>query len=138
MSGSASDYADLKLLELLVGKTAFAKVDPMFLALCTTLPTVTSTGATLVEANYTGYARLSVAASNWGAAALVGGLPTISNTGVLTFAYTSGSSTIVGVALVDALTNGNVHAWASVTSKLIDGTNNPPTFQAASITLTSR
>lgn len=119
MSGSFSDYAELKVLELVVGKTAFT-TPTTYLALVTTLPTDASTGATLVEPSTTGtaYARLATS-GQWGAAAA----GAISNSGVLTFATATGAGwgAIVGFAIVDSGTvgAGNVLAWGSLTSKTI-------------------
>jgi hypothetical protein len=66
---SFSDYAENKILELIVGKTAFA-TPTAYIALVTTVPTDASTGATLVEPSTSGtaYARKSTAAGDWNAA----------------------------------------------------------------------
>jgi hypothetical protein len=118
MSGSFSDFAELKILELLVGKTAWANTT-VFLALCTTLPDDTKTGATIVEVtNANSYARLTTTGA-WGTAAA----GAIANSSALTFATATGAGwgTIVGFALVDSGTwgAGNMLAWGSLTSKTI-------------------
>ena len=48
---SFSDYAENKILELIVGKTGFT-TPTAYIALVTTLPTDASTGATLVEPSF--------------------------------------------------------------------------------------
>lgn len=128
---SFSDYAELAILEHVVGKTTFTK--PVFwLALLTTVPSDVSTGATIVEATYTGYARLEVPAASWGAAAT----GEIKNSAVLTFAEcTAGSSTIVGWAGVDSTTEGagNVLCWGTCTSTVISTTQTPATVAASGL-----
>lgn len=134
MSGSFSDYTENKVLDLLTGKAAFATPSPLYMALCTTLPTDASTGATLVEATYTGYARKQTPSTDWNASS--GGV--ISNANAITFANaTGGTSTIVGWALVDSATTGtgNVIAWGSCASTTISSTQTPATFAAGALTI---
>jgi hypothetical protein len=121
LSGSFSDYCELKILEHIVGKTSFT-MPTIWIALVTTLPTDASTGATLVEPTTAGgtlYARKSTAGSDWGTAAA----GAIANSAIITFATAAaaGWGTIVGFALVDSATAGagNVIAWGSLTSKTI-------------------
>jgi hypothetical protein len=128
---SFSDYAEGKILEHVVGRATFTK--PVFwLALLTTVPTDESTGATIVEATYTGYARLEVPEAAWGAAS--GG--EIKNDEVLTFPEcTEGSSTIVGWAGVDSTTEGagNVLCWGTATSTVISVTQSPATIATSGL-----
>lgn len=120
MSGSFSDYAELKILEHLVGKTSWT-MPSVYIALVTTLPTDASIGSTLVEPSTTGtaYARKSTAGADWGTAAA----GAISNANAITFATATGAGwgAIVGFALCDSATvaAGNVLAWGSLTSKTI-------------------
>ena len=120
MSGTLSAYAEAALLQVLVGKTAFS-TPTVYIALCTTLPTVASTGSTIVEPSGNGYTRVSTVAGNWNTA--TGSNPaTMSNSATITFptCTTATWGAIVGFALVDAATNGNVLAWGSLTSKTIN------------------
>jgi len=121
MSGSLSDYAELKFLEHMVGKTSFT-MPTVYVALVTTLPTDASTGSTLVEPSTSGtaYARKSTAGADWNAAAS----GAISNANAITFATATGAGwgTVVGFALTDNATAGagNVIGWGSLgTNKLI-------------------
>ncbi len=136
MSGSFSEYAAEAILAHAIGKTAWT-MPTTYIALCTVVPTSASTGATLTEATYTGYARLATS-GDWGAA--VAGTPsTISNSTALTFAAcTGGTSTIVGFAIVDSATTGagNVIAWGSCASTVISTTQTPPTFAIGALELT--
>ena len=117
MSGSFSDYAELKVLEHIVGKTSFT-MPSTWIALVTTLPTDASIGSTLVEPSGNGYVRLATSGA-WGSAAA----GAIANSSALTFATASGAGwcAILGFALCDASATGtgNVLAWGSLTTKTI-------------------
>lgn len=130
-----SDYAEAAVLNHVTGKSALTS-PTVYLALCTAAPTDASTGATLVEATYTGYARLLVAAASWNTASSPGG--TITNSAQLTFANCTGStSTIVGWALTDNATTGagNVIMWGTATSTVISTTQTPATVAAGALSL---
>ena len=128
---SKSDYFENIVLNLAFNDPAFTEA-LMYMALCTVVPTDASTGSTLTEATYTGYARLLIAAADMNAAA--SGSKT--NGAALTFAAcTAGASTIIGFALCDALTLGNIHYWGTTTSKVIDVNNTPPTVAASGLSV---
>jgi len=128
-SGQLSSYAEIAVLNHITGEdnAAFANLNPTYLALCTTLPTSSSTGSTIVEATYTGYARITMT-SSWGSAATGTAPASISNTVAITFAAcTALTSTIVGMAACTALTTGNVLYWCSCASTVISTTQTPAT-----------
>lgn len=128
-----SQYAETKVLDHAHGKTSWTMPATPFLALCTSVPTSASTGTTIVEATYTGYARLTVPGSSWAAAAAATPSTAQTNT-VLTFAAcTAGSSTIIGWALCDASTVGNVIEWGTCTSTVISTTQTPATVASGSL-----
>lgn len=121
MSGSLSDYAELKFLEHVVGKTSFTMPATVAVALCTTLPTDASTGATIAEVtNANSYARKTTAGTDWNSAAA----GAISNVNAITFVTATGAGwgSIVGFAVCDSATwgAGNVLFWGSITSKTIN------------------
>lgn len=121
---SKSDYLENKDLDHNLGDGSFTSPATVALALCTTAPTDASTGATIVEASYTGYARKVVAASALSAAS--GGSKT--NSEALTFAEcTASSSTIIAWALCDNSTKaeGNMLYWGTATSTVISTTQTP-------------
>lgn len=121
---SFSDYLENKVLDHIFNDSSYTAPSP-YLALCTSVPTDASTGTTIVEANYTGYARLAIAAADMSAAA--SGSKT--NSAALTFAAcTSGSSTIIGWAICDAATVGNMLVWGTATSTVISTTQTPATI----------
>ena len=129
---SKSDYFENIVLDLAFNDPAFTEA-LLYMALCTVIPTDASTGTSITEANYTGYARKLIAAADMSAAA--SGSKT--NSAAITFAAcTAGASTIIGFALVDAATVGNIHYWGTTTSKVIDVNNTPATIAASGLTVT--
>lgn len=129
MAGSASDYSENKIAELLVGKTAFT-LPSTWVALYTGAPTDAGGGT---EATGGSYARKSTAAGDWGSAA--GGV--ISNTNAITFVTPSGSwGTITHFGIFDAATVGNLLVWADLTSSQAVGTGNTVSFAAGQLTIT--
>lgn len=123
---SFSDYLENKVLDHALGKASFTMPTTVALALCTVVPTDASTGATITEATYTGYARKVIAAADLNSAA--SGQTT--NANAITFnACTAGSSTIIGWAILDNSTTGagNVLCWGTCTSTVISTTQTPAT-----------
>lgn len=117
------------------GKTEYAKPAKIYLALCTVVPTSSSTGVTITEATgATGYERKELtAASIEGTEAEESLIEYIAE---LVFkAITAGSATIIGWAVVDsAETNkGNVVDYGSCTSTVISSTQTPPVIAAKAL-----
>lgn len=132
---SFSDYAENKVLDHVLGKTSFTMPTTVALALCTVVPTDASTGATITEANYTGYARKVIAAADLNAASS----GSSSNANAITFAAcTGGSSTIIGWAILDNSTTGagNVLVWGTCTSTVISTTQTPATIAVGGLVVT--
>lgn len=136
MSGFSQAWA-VKVLEHITKKKETAS-PTLYLALCTVVPTNSSTGATITEANYTGYARKEVPASILNSA--VAGTPSsINNKEAFTFnACTAGTSTIVGWALCDSseTAKGNVVMWGTAASTVISTTQTPASIAAEVLSLT--
>lgn len=132
---SFSDYLEPLLLDHVLSDGAFTEPANVYMALCTTAPTDASTGATLVEATYTGYARKEILATDLSAANGSGK----TNSAAITFAACTGStSTIVGFAVCDSATTGagNVLLWGTTTSKVIDTSNTPATVAIGALVVT--
>jgi hypothetical protein len=136
--GSFSDYAETHILDHALGKTSWTMPTTIALALCTTVPTDASTGANIVEANYTGYGRQTIAGAGWNAAA--SGTPSSStNNGAITFAAcTAGSSVVIGWDLADSATTsaGNSIVWGTTTSVTINTTQTPATVASGALQVT--
>jgi hypothetical protein len=135
VGGGKSAYLENKDLDHNLGKTEFVKPTTVGLALCTVVPTAASTGATITEAAYTGYARKKLEAASLNAAS--SGKSTTS--AVLEFAAcTASSSTVIGWALLDGTTvgAGNILYWGSCTSTVISTTATPPTVNTGALEIT--
>jgi hypothetical protein len=130
---SASDYLELALLNHLFNKTAYTAPTTFYVALCTTAPTDASTGSTIVEATYTGYARKSTVAADWTTAASGAN----SNANAITFAAcTAGTSTVTHFAIVDASSAGNVLLWGALSASLAVSNGITPSFAVGALSNT--
>lgn len=111
-AGEISDYAANNLLDLMFRNQAFS-APSTYIALCTATVADDDTGSTITEPSGNGYAREQVnvnggASPTWDLAAA--GL--VDNTHAIAFTTATGSwGTIVAVAIVDALTLGNLLAY---------------------------
>ena len=132
---SFSNYLEDKVLDHVLGDGAFASPAAVYLALCTVVPTDGSTGVSIVEATYTGYARLQLAAASLSASAI--GSKT--NSAALEFAAcTAGTSTVIGFAITDnaATGAGNMLMWGTTTPKVIDTSSTPPRIAIGALVIT--
>ena len=130
---SKSDYLENVILDHNLSDGVFSEPANIYMALCTVIPTDVSTGTSITEANYTGYARKEILATDLSAAA--SGSKT--NSAAITFAAcSSGTSTIIGFAICDALTVGNIIYWGTTTSKVIDVNNTPATIAIGGLVVT--
>lgn len=138
-SGTLSNYAETHMIDHANGKTAWTMPAVVALALCTIIPDSSKTGATITEANYTGYGRQAVAAATFNAATAggAGAASTTATNAAITFAAcTAGSSTVIGWALCDSATTaaGNSLWWGSATSTVISTTQTPATIASGGLT----
>jgi len=126
--GSLSDYAEKKVLELLVGKTAFS-TPVCYVALSTADPL--DDGSGLVEPG-SNYARVATAGADWEAATL--GAGTIQNANPITFVEATGSwGTPSHFALFDA--SSNLLGHGSITTPKAVGAGDTLRFAAGDIDL---
>ena len=131
---SASNYLELKVLDHVFGKATYTAPANIYVALCTSAPDDTSTGSTLTEANYTGYARKQTAPSDWNAASA----GAISNANAITFdPCTVGTSSCTHFALVDAATTGNVLFWGALGATLAVSAGITPNIPAGDADITA-
>lgn len=132
-----SDAVEKKVLDHLTGKTAYTSPAPLYLALCTSAVADTDTSASLVEANYTGYARLQIPAADWNAASGTAAAATNANQKLFA-ACTGGTSTIIGWALTPVSTTGgagDVVMFGTCTSTVISTTQTPATVNAGALSI---
>ena len=113
-----------QVLDHIMGKAAMP-MPTVFVALTTTAPTDTADGT---EATYTGYARKSTAAADWGSATAA--IPSVSsNANTITFAQcTAGSSNVTHFELYTALTGGTRLVWGALTQALAVSSGISPSF----------
>lgn len=131
IAGGSQGYADateLLVLAAETGGTAYGETSPTFVALVTVAITDADTGSTITEAGYTGYARKSVANTDFNSPA--SGAHT--NVNAITFAAcTAGSSTVIGFGRCVASTTGRLIRMATCTSTVVSTTNTPASFAAS-------
>lgn len=125
--GSASDYTENKVLELLVGKTAFA-TPTCYVGLSTVDPADDNGG--LAEPSGSGYARVATAGADWEAASS----GAIQNANAITFPEASGSwGTVTHFALFDAATDGNMLAHGALGASSAITSGETPRFAAGAL-----
>jgi hypothetical protein len=147
-AGSASDYQENKNADFIFRAQVWAAPTALCVALVTTAATDASTGATIAEAAYTGYARgaLAPSASNWKGTGLevagvsAGTSGTVKNNAIITIGVgaTSGPTAVVGFAVLDSCTvgAGNVLYYAALTAnKTINNGDPAPTFAVDALTV---
>jgi hypothetical protein len=105
--GSKADYLENKLLDLVLGATAFAAPGTVYLALFTAMPSDSGGGT---EVSGGSYARVAITnnATNWPAAA--GGSKS-NGTDIVFPAATADWGTLLGWGLFDAASAGNLLYW---------------------------
>jgi hypothetical protein len=115
MAGSASDWAENKIAEHIVGKTSFT-MPTAYVALCTAAPGEANSGAGISEvANGNNYARVATAGGDW-SSAIAGA---ISNANAITFPQASGSwGTVTHFALMTSPVwgEGYMICWGDLTT----------------------
>lgn len=137
ITSGISQYAMPKLVDHLNGKTSFTMPATVTMALATTAPTSTTTGATVVEPTYTGYGRQTLAGAVFGAATAA--TPSVSTSAsTITFgAVTAGGpNTLLGFIIADNATTGAGNAlwYGTLASTVVSTTQTPPTVPAGSLT----
>lgn len=126
-----SHYAASKLMDHLFDKASYSPPS-LYIALLTAAAVATDTGSTITEPSGGSYARLATSGSDWGSPS--GG--EITNTSDLYFPDSTGSwGDIVGLAICDASSGGNVLFSTSLTSTRTIGTDVTPKFPAGDIVL---
>ena len=126
---SKSDYLELEVLKWCTAQAnAFGATPATYIALYTTTP---SEGGAGVETVYGGYAR-QAASGKFGAPAA----GSVANSVAITFPVVgSGTPTIVGCALCDAVSAGNLLRWQTITG-IAFSVNDQPYFPIGSIVFT--
>jgi hypothetical protein len=113
-----SDFLEAAILNHLFRGTAYTAPTSVYMALCTDTVDDTYDGSSLPEPTGTGYARKAVASNptKWSAPDAEG---TIKNVEEIKWEKVQWSATIKAVAICDALTNGNVLFWGTLTAQKV-------------------
>jgi hypothetical protein len=137
ITSGVSQYGMSHLIDHINGKTSFTMPTTVTMCLATTAPTSTTTAVNIVEAAYTGYARVTIAAAGFNAATAA--TPSVAtNNGAITFgACTGGTSTLLGFMIADnaTLATGNSLWYGTLTSTVISTTQTPPTVATTAMSL---
>jgi hypothetical protein len=127
--GSISDYAELKILDHIVGKTSFT-MPTAYVALYTAAPSDAGGGTPVSGGSY---ARVATSGSSWAAAASGAN----SNAAVITFpTATADWGTITHFALFDASSGGNMLVWGALSVSKVIITGDTARFAIGDLTLT--
>lgn len=123
-----------KMIDHAMGRAAYPMPSTVYAALCKVAPSKTTTGSTVQEVTYTGYARVQVPAASLNAAS--GGAMTNSQD-IQWPDVQGGSDTAVAVAFFDAPTGGNMGYYDhDVGSVAVSTTQTPPVIRAGALTIT--
>lgn len=130
---SKSNYLELKMLAHRYGGPDFTRPANVYFALFTQLPTDADPG---VEVSGNGYVRKTMTNDNslWGTPSA----GQIQNVAAVEFAVAtpSGWGTVVGVAIFDAVSGGNMLDFGALVTPRVIGAEDIPVLTAGSITVT--
>lgn len=127
----ATNYFEAAILNLMRG-TAITAPTTMYLALFQSNPSDTGTAGT--EANYTGYARQAITFSAPYAQSSGSTTYVLENAAEISFGEASASgNTITHVAVMDALTGGNMWLYGPLGSSLVIQAGVTPVFRASAL-----
>lgn len=131
MAGSKVDAFEQRLLDHIFkgGATpALTALSTVYVALFTSAPSDSSAGT---EVSGSSYARQAVASAAWTRTG-----SSIANNAEIAFpAVTSSAYTVVGWAIMDAVTTGNMLYWGDTTSTTMN-VSDVPRFAASALTVT--
>lgn len=128
MAGSLSNYAENKVIDHVLGKTAFT-MPTAYLALYTVAPSDAGGGTEVTGGSY---ARVAIA-SAFGAASS----GSSANTSQIAFTQASASwGTVVAFGILDASTAGNLLWWGDLTSSKAVASGDTAVFNTGQLTVT--
>ncbi len=126
---SKSDYAEAKVLDHMLGKTAWT-MPTAYIALYTAAPSDAGGGT---EVTGGAYARVTTSGASWNAAS--GG--STSNAAALTFpAATASWGTVTHFGILDAATAGNLLRWGALTTSKTIGSGDTASFAIGALVCT--
>lgn len=129
MAAGKFNYLSKKIADLVYSRAAFTSVTPIYFGLSTAAFDNSKTGATIAEATYSSYARVSITNDSThfpAAAGATTATKTGDNTGAITWPQNSGSGqTMLSAFTADASTTGNLYHGADITSTTINASDTP-------------
>jgi hypothetical protein len=132
MAGSKSDYLENKLLDHVLGNTAYTAPTTVYIALYTVAPTDSGGGT---EVSGGSYARVAITNNTTNFPAASGGSK--SNGTDITFpTATADWGTVVAFGIFDLSTGGNLLYWATLTTSKSILNGDTAKFTAGNITIT--
>jgi hypothetical protein len=136
VANNASRYQQNNRLNWMKGTTYPAAPATTYVALLTTMPT-DNNGTGIAEVSGGAYARIGVTSSTgWSAVSTSGSLQQMGNAAAVTFTTaTANWGTIVGVAIYDALTTGNMLYFAPLAANQVVNNGNTFSFLAGALVI---
>lgn len=128
-------YFEDQILGFFAHTNVAAAPSTLYMALLSALPT---DGATVTETDYASYARKSMAPGSIFGTAPTGNSPAVlANAAAITFATATGNSSlnVVGWAIFDASTGGNLIAYGPVGTPAIVTNTSTPNFAIGALTI---
>lgn len=138
-----SNYLENKLVDFLFRGVSYTPPATLYVALCTSAPTDSSTGSTITEVTGGNYARQAITsnASNWfttggdNAATSSGTNGTTGNSVAILWNSATWSATVTDVAICDALTGGNVLFYSTLQASKTIAVTDSLSFAINSLTI---
>lgn len=131
MAGSMTDFLENKILEHTLGKTSYTMPTGCYIALFTVNPSDAGGGTEVTAAN--AYARQQVLGAGWGTASA----GSITNSADINFPVATGSwGTITAIAVMDAVTAGNMLWWGTLATSKAITTNDQFKIATSNLTIT--
>lgn len=139
MAGSKSNYLENKVLDHVLGGSDYTRPATVYVALLTAVSSDGSTSTEVGTGTWTNYARVAVTNNSTNFPAASGGSKSNGaavSFGTATMSPTSATVTVVGMAIYDASSAGNMLFWADLTVSKVINHNDPVQFDIGAIVLT--
>lgn len=135
MAGSKSNYLEAKLLDHVLGNTAYTAPSNVYVALYTATPSDSGGGTEVTGGSYARVA-LTNNTTNWPNAS--GTSPTAKSNGTtITFpTATADWGTVTSFGIFDASTSGNLLYWSTLNANKVISNGDTATFTNGNITVT--
>jgi hypothetical protein len=140
---SMSNYLENKLIDFLLRGVSFSPSSTLYVALCTSAPNDTSTGANIAEISGGNYARQSLSSNttNWSttngdnASTSSGTGGSSSNSVEIKWTAVTWSGTVTHVAICDSLTGGNLLFYNALSANQTVASGDSISFGAGNLSL---